>query len=100
MKMPLISLGILIGMTGGGCTGLDEAEAVDPSASTDATSQVTQGLITQVTGTSAVTFVAVTGNETKTYDQSATSVVAYMRDSTTGAFTGGSMRRHSSSSTR
>ncbi len=87
MKMSLISLGLWVGMTGVGCAGLDEAEAVDSSVSTDAASQVTQGLITQVTGTSPVTFVATSGNETKPYDQSATSVVAYMRDSTTGAFT-------------
>ncbi|RKG93194.1 ABC transporter substrate-binding protein [Corallococcus terminator] len=87
MNMSLISLGLLVGMTGVGCAGLDEAEAVDSSVSTDATSQVTQGLITQVTGTSPVTFVAASGNETKPYDQSATSVVAYTRDSTTGAFT-------------
>lgn len=74
-------------MTGVGCAGLDEAETMDSSASTDVASQVTQGLVTQVTGTSPVTFVATTGNETKPYDQSATSVVAYTRDSTTGAFT-------------
>ncbi|RKH50692.1 ABC transporter substrate-binding protein [Corallococcus sp. AB050B] len=87
MKMPLISLGILVGMTGVGCAGLDEAEAVDSSMSADATSQVTQGVITQVTGTSPVTFVAMSGNETKPYNQSFTPVVAYTRDSTTGAFT-------------
>ncbi|QDE71789.1 ABC transporter substrate-binding protein [Myxococcus xanthus] len=87
MNMSLISLGLLVGMTGVGCAGLDEAEAVDSSVSTDATSQVAQGLVTHVTGTSPVTFVATSGNETKPYDQSATSVVAYMRDSTTGAFT-------------
>ncbi|WAM26039.1 ABC transporter substrate-binding protein [Myxococcus sp. NMCA1] len=87
MNMSLISLGLLVGMTGVGCAGLDEAEAVDSSVSTDATSQAAQGLVTHVTGTSPVTFVATSGNETKPYDQSATSVVAYMRDSTTGAFT-------------
>ncbi|NBD08454.1 MULTISPECIES: ABC transporter substrate-binding protein [Corallococcus] len=87
MKLSLISLGLLVGVTGGGCAGLDEAEAVDSSVSADGASQVTQGLVTQVTGTSPVTFVATSGNETKPYDQSATSVVAYMRDSTTGAFT-------------
>ncbi|NOJ81029.1 ABC transporter substrate-binding protein [Myxococcus xanthus] len=87
MNMSLISLGLLVGMAGVGCAGLDEAEAVDSSVSTDATSQVTQDLVTQVTGTSPVTFVAMSGNETKPYDQSATSVVAYLRDSSTGAFT-------------
>ncbi|ADO74877.1 hypothetical protein [Stigmatella aurantiaca] len=87
MYKSLISLGLLVGVTGVGCAGIEESEAVDSSVSTDATSQVTQGLITHVTGTSAVTFVATSGNETKPYDQSATSVVAYMRDSTTGAFT-------------
>ncbi|WP_223643447.1 ABC transporter substrate-binding protein [Corallococcus sp. EGB] len=87
MNMSLISLGLLVGMTGVGCAGLDEAEAMDASMPADATSQVAQGLVTQVTGTSAVTFVATSGNETKPYDQSATSVVAYTRDSTTGAFT-------------
>ncbi|NVJ08998.1 ABC transporter substrate-binding protein [Myxococcus sp. AM001] len=80
MKMPLISFGLLVGMAGGGCGGLDEAEAVDAS-------QVSQGLVTQVTGTSPVTFIATSGNETKPYDQSATFVAAYLRDSTTGAFT-------------
>ncbi|WP_434347091.1 ABC transporter substrate-binding protein [Myxococcus virescens] len=87
MNMSLISLGLLVGMAGVGCAGLDEAEAVDSSVSTDATSRVTQDLVTQVTGTSPVTFVAMSGNETKPYDQSATSVVAYLRDSSTGAFT-------------
>ncbi|RKH30175.1 ABC transporter substrate-binding protein [Corallococcus sp. CA041A] len=87
MNMSLVSLGLLVGMTGVGCAGLDEAEAVDSAVSADTTSQLTQGLITQVTGTSPVTFVATSGNETKPYDQSATSVVAYTRDSTTGAFT-------------
>lgn len=87
MRKSLVSLGLWVGMTGAGCAGLDEAEAVDASVPADATSQVTQGLLTQVTGTSPVTFVATSGNETKPYDQSATSVVAYMRDSTTGAFT-------------
>ncbi len=74
-------------MTGVGCSGLDEAEALDSSVSADTTSQVTRALITNVTGTSPVTFVAMSGNETKPYDQSATSVVAYTRDSTTGEFT-------------
>ncbi|MFY0568453.1 ABC transporter substrate-binding protein [Archangium lansingense] len=87
MHNSLITLGLLVGMTGVGCAGLDEAEAVDSSVSEDTASQVTQGLITHVTGTSPVTFVATSGNETKPNDQSATSVVAYMRDSTTGAFT-------------
>ncbi|NTX10405.1 ABC transporter substrate-binding protein [Myxococcus sp. CA051A] len=87
MNMSLISLGLLVGMTGVGCAGLDDAEAVDSSVSTDETSQVTHALVTHVTGTSPVTFVTMSGNETKPYNQSATSVVAYMRDSTTGAFT-------------
>ncbi|OJT19904.1 ABC transporter substrate-binding protein [Archangium sp. Cb G35] len=87
MHKSLISLGLLVGMTGVGCAGLDEAEAVDSSVSADTTSQVTQGLITHVTGISPVTFVATSGNETKPNDQSATPVVAYTRDSTTGAFT-------------
>lgn len=87
MHKSLISLGLLVGMTGVGCAGLDEAEAVDSPVLADATSQVTQNLVTQVTGTSPVTFIAMSGNETKPYDQSATSVVAYTRDSTTGAFT-------------
>ncbi|GMU06546.1 hypothetical protein ASNO1_27990 [Corallococcus caeni] len=60
---------------------------MDSAVAGDTTSQVTQGVITQVTGTSPVVFVAMSGNETKPYDQSATSVVAYTRDSTTGAFT-------------
>lgn len=87
MYKSLFSLGLLVGMTGVGCAGLDEAEAVDASLSTDAPTQVTQGLVTQVTGTSPVTFVATSGNATQAYDQSATSVVALLRDSTTGAFT-------------
>lgn len=87
MHKSLFSLGLLVGMAGVGCAGLDEAEAVDSSVLTDATAQVTQNLVTQVTGTSPVTFVAASGNETKPYDQSATSVVAYMRDTATGAFT-------------
>jgi len=87
MKRSLISLGLLVGMTGVGCAGPDEAEAVDSSVSTDATSQLDQGLVTNVTGTSPVVFVTMSGNETQQYDQSATSVVAYTRDSTTGTFT-------------
>ncbi|NOK12653.1 ABC transporter substrate-binding protein [Corallococcus exercitus] len=87
MHRSLISLGLLVGMTGVGCGGLDGVEAVDSAVAGDTTSQVTQGVITQVTGTSPVVFVAMSGNETKPYDQSATSVVAYTRDSTTGAFT-------------
>ncbi|WP_338277387.1 ABC transporter substrate-binding protein [Corallococcus caeni] len=87
MQKSLISLGLLVGMAGVGCGGLDEAGAVDSAVAGDTTSQVTQGVITQVTGTSPVVFVAMSGNETKPYDQSATSVVAYTRDSTTGAFT-------------
>ncbi|MBJ6760668.1 ABC transporter substrate-binding protein [Myxococcaceae bacterium JPH2] len=87
MKMSLISLGLLAGMTGVGCAGLDETDAVAPAVTSDATAQATQGLVTQVTGTSPVTFVDFSGTETKPYNQSATSVVAYTRDSTTGAFT-------------
>ncbi|AKQ66621.1 hypothetical protein A176_003533 [Myxococcus hansupus] len=87
MKVSLISVGLLVGMAGVGCGGLDEAEAVDAPASLDAASEVTQGLSTQVTGSSQVTFIAMSGNETKPYDQSATSVVAYTRDSSTGTFT-------------
>lgn len=84
MYRSLFSLGLLVGLTGVGCAGLDEAEAMDSCVATDETSQ---SLLTQVTGTSPVTFIATSGNETKPYDQSATSVVAYTRDSTTGAFT-------------
>ncbi|MDY7231715.1 ABC transporter substrate-binding protein [Hyalangium rubrum] len=87
MRKSLIFMGLFLGMTGVGCAGLDEAEALDSSVSADTTSQVTRALITNVTGTSQVTFVAMSGNETKPYDQSATSVVAYTRDSTTGEFT-------------
>ncbi|MBJ6760725.1 ABC transporter substrate-binding protein [Myxococcaceae bacterium JPH2] len=87
MNMSLIPLGLLVGMTGVGCAGLDETEAVGSSVSTDGTSQTTQSLLTQVTGTSPVNFIATSGNETKPYNQSTTSVVAYTRDSTTGAFT-------------
>ncbi|MBU8898461.1 ABC transporter substrate-binding protein [Corallococcus sp. M34] len=87
MKMSLISLGLMAGMTGVGCAGLDETEAVPPSVATDATAQAPQGLVTQVTGTSPVSFVAFSSTETKPYNQSTTSVLAYTRDSTTGAFT-------------
>ncbi|WP_342378373.1 ABC transporter substrate-binding protein [Myxococcus stipitatus] len=80
MKKSLISIGLMAGMTGVGCAGLDDVEA-------DATTQDTQGLVTQVTGTSPVTFVTAAGNVTTPYDQSSSSVVAYTRDSTTGAFT-------------
>ncbi len=76
-----------MGTAGVGCAGLDETEALDSSVPADETSQVTRALITTVTGTSQVTFVATSGNETKPYDQSATSVVAYTRDSTTEEFT-------------
>ncbi|ATB51028.1 ABC transporter substrate-binding protein [Corallococcus macrosporus] len=87
MNMSLISVGLLVGMAGVGCGGLDEAEAVDSTVSTDTASESTQGLSTQVTGTSPVTFVATSGNETKPYNQSSTWVVAYTRDSSTGTFT-------------
>ncbi|WP_338866016.1 ABC transporter substrate-binding protein [Myxococcus stipitatus] len=87
MKMSLIPIGLLVGMAGVGCAGLDEAEAMGSEASPDESAQVDQGLTTQVTGTSPQTFIATSGNVTKPFDQSTTSVVAYTRDSTTGAFT-------------
>ncbi|WP_426734673.1 ABC transporter substrate-binding protein [Myxococcus faecalis] len=87
MKSSLFSLGLLVGLTGAGCAGLEEGEAMETSMAEDSDSQVIQGLNTQVTGTSPVTFVTSSGNVTNSYNQSATTVVAYTRDSTTGAFT-------------
>ncbi|MCP3062649.1 ABC transporter substrate-binding protein [Myxococcus sp. K38C18041901] len=87
MKSSLFSLGLLVGLTGAGCAGLEEGETMETSVAEDSASQVIQGLNTQVTGTSPVTFVTASGNVTTPYNQSATPVVAYTRDSTTGAFT-------------
>jgi hypothetical protein len=86
MRKSLIAGSFLIGMVWTGCGGAEHAEALEPLAGEE-TSQVTGALETTVTGSSQVTFVATTGNETKPYDQAGTSLVAYMRDSTTGAFT-------------
>lgn len=87
MKKSLIPISLMVGMAGVGCAGLDETEAMGATASTDETTQVAQELVTQVTGTSPLTFIATSGNQTSVYDQSSTSVVAYTRDSTTGEFT-------------
>jgi hypothetical protein len=76
-----------LGMVWLGCAGPEEAEALDSPRSGEETSQVVQALNTTVTGSGQVTFVATAGNETKPVDLSATSVVAYTRDGTTGVFT-------------
>lgn len=74
----------LIGVMGLGCAGPEELEPLSPG---DETSEVAAALETTVTGTSQATFVAVTGDETKPNDMSATPVVAYTRNGTTGVFT-------------
>ncbi len=76
-----------MGLLWTGCVGLEETQALESPPPGDETFQVDSPLETTVTGSTQVTFVATTGNETKPYDQSSTSVVAYLRDSTTGVFT-------------